>query len=139
MRPLSSQWIPTKLTSIPTSPYLTPVSVSTPLQLFLRSPSTAFLSFSEHVSSLNAKFFPSSQGLTLYLCFLVGPSKESFALLYKAFLRPLFTLPWMVSFPERYQYHQIETPPPSSYPAISGCLSSSPIPVFLFEASLPPL
>ena len=31
------------------------------------------LSFSEHVSSLKGKFFSTSQGLTLYLCFLMGP------------------------------------------------------------------
>ena len=35
--------------------------------------------------------FPLSQGLTMYLCFLVGLSKESLFLLYKAFLWPLIT------------------------------------------------
>ena len=45
------------------------------------------LSFSKHVSSLKAKVFPTSQGLALYLCFLVGP----LSLLYKSFLRPLLT------------------------------------------------
>ena len=35
------QWIPTKLISSPTSSYSAPASVSIPLQLFLRSPSTA--------------------------------------------------------------------------------------------------
>ena len=39
-----SQWIPTKPTSSPTS-YLAPTSVSIQLQLFLRSPSTAFFPF----------------------------------------------------------------------------------------------
>ena len=57
MRPPSSQWIPTKLTSSPTSRSSTPASVSIPLQLFLGSLSTAFLSFPKHVSSLKAKFF----------------------------------------------------------------------------------
>ena len=41
VRPPSSQWIPTKLTSSPTSSYSAPVSVLIPLQLFLGSPSTA--------------------------------------------------------------------------------------------------
>ena len=41
VRPPCSQWIPTKLTSIPTTSYSAPVSVSIPLQLFLGSPSTA--------------------------------------------------------------------------------------------------
>ena len=41
VRPRSSQWIPTKLTSS----YSAPASVSTQLQLFLRSPSTALFPF----------------------------------------------------------------------------------------------
>ena len=53
----------------------------------------------------------------------------------------------MVSFPKRYQFHQIGTPPPSDQSrhhraasrAITGCLSFSPIPLVLSEASLPPL
>ena len=40
-----SQWIPTKLTSSPTSSYSAPASVSIPLQLFLGSPSTALFPF----------------------------------------------------------------------------------------------
>ena len=45
VRPPSSQWIPTKLTSSPTSSYSAPASVSIPLQLFLGSPSTALFPF----------------------------------------------------------------------------------------------
>ena len=45
VRPLSSQWISTKLTSSPTSSYSTPVSVSIPLQHFLGSPLTALFPF----------------------------------------------------------------------------------------------
>ena len=41
----SSQWIPTKLTSSPTSSYSAPASVSIPLQSFLGSPSTALFPF----------------------------------------------------------------------------------------------
>ena len=41
----SSQWISTKLTSIPTSSYSAPASVSTLLQLFFGSPSTALFPF----------------------------------------------------------------------------------------------
>ena len=41
VRPPSSWWIPTKLTSSPTSSYSAPASVSISLQLFLGSPSTA--------------------------------------------------------------------------------------------------
>ena len=41
VRPSSSQWIPTRLTSSPISSYSAPASVSIPLQLFLWSPPTA--------------------------------------------------------------------------------------------------
>ena len=43
VRPPSSQWIPTKLTSIPTFSYSAPASVS--IQLFLGSPSNALFPF----------------------------------------------------------------------------------------------
>ena len=45
VRPPSSQWIPIKLTSSPTFSYLAPTSVSTQLQPFLGSPSTAHFLF----------------------------------------------------------------------------------------------
>ena len=45
VRPPSSQWIPTKLTSSPTSSYSAPPSVLIPLQLFLGSPSTALFPY----------------------------------------------------------------------------------------------
>ena len=43
----------------------------------------------------------------------------------------------MVSFPKGYQYHQIGTPHRAASHAITGCLSSSPIPLLLYEASSP--
>ena len=45
VRPPSSQWIPTKLTSIPTSSSSAPASVSIQLQLFSGSPSAALFPF----------------------------------------------------------------------------------------------
>ena len=45
VRPPSSQWITTKLTSSPTSSYSAPASVLIPLQLFLGSPSTTLFPF----------------------------------------------------------------------------------------------
>ena len=45
VRPPSSQWIPTKLTSSPTSSYSAPASVLIPLQLSSGSPSTALFPF----------------------------------------------------------------------------------------------
>ena len=44
-----------------------------PTPTFLGVTFNRTLSFSKHMSSLKAKFFPASQGLTLYLCFLMGP------------------------------------------------------------------
>ena len=66
VRPPSFQWMPTKLTSYPTSSYSAPASVSIQLQLFFGSPLTACIFAEGYV-------FPTSQGLTLYLCFLMGP------------------------------------------------------------------
>ena len=45
VRPPSFQWIPTRLTSSPTSSYSAPASVLIPLQLFSGSPSTALFRF----------------------------------------------------------------------------------------------
>ena len=49
------------------------------------------LSFSKHVSSLKAKFFPRLKALSCITAFSWGPSKESLSLLYKSFLRSLLT------------------------------------------------
>ena len=74
------------------------------------------LSFTKHVSLLKVKFFPRLKALRCISAFSWGPSKESLSVLYKSFsLVPshlCFTR--MVSFPKRYQCHQIETPSPSS-------------------------
>ena len=45
VRPPSFQWIPTRLTSSPTSSYSAPASILIPHQLFLGSPSTALFPF----------------------------------------------------------------------------------------------
>ena len=57
VRPPSSQWIPTKLTSSPTSSYSAPASVLIPLSTFLWVTFDRTLSFSKFVSLLKAKFF----------------------------------------------------------------------------------
>ena len=73
------------------------------------------LFFSKHVSSLKANFFPRLKALCCLSASSWGPSKDSFSVLYKAFLRApchiYFTR--MVSFLKRYQYYLIGTPPPS--------------------------
>ena len=55
------------------------------------------LSFSKHVSSLKAKFFPRLKALRC-----ISSSAPS----HLCFTR-------MVTFPKRYQFHQIGMPPPS--------------------------
>ena len=138
MRPPSSQWIPTKLTSSPTSSYSAPVSVSIPLQLFSFDRT---LSFSKHVSLLKTKFFPRLKALRCISASSWGPSKESLSLLCKSFLRSLLTYasPGWFPFPSVANFTKLECLHRAASRAITGCLSSSPIPVLLSEASLPPL
>ena len=83
VRPPSSQWIPTKLTSSPTSSY----SVAA----FLGVTFERTLFFSKHVSLLKAKFFPRLKALRCISAASWGPSKESLSVLYTAFLRPVLT------------------------------------------------
>ena len=94
------------------------------------------LSFSKHIFA-EGQIFPASQGLTLYLCFLMGP----LSLLYKAFLRPLFTYasPGWFPFLSATNITKLERLHIAASRAITGCLSSSPIPLLLSESSLPPL
>ena len=114
VRPRSSQWIPTKLTSSPISFYSASASVSIPLQLFLGSPSIALFSFlnmylrwrpnSSHVSrpyavSLLPHGAPLKSPSMFCINFFSAPSHQRFTR--------------MVSLSKRYQYHQIGTPPPS--------------------------
>ena len=115
MRPPSFQWIPTKLTSSPISSYSAPRLRFNPTPTFLGVTFDRTLSFSKHVSSLKAKFFPRLKALRCISAFSWGPSKESLSLLYKAFLRPLLTYasPGWFPFLKRHQFHQIGTPPPS--------------------------
>ena len=99
------------------------------------------LSFSKHVSSLKAKFLPGLKALRCISASSWGSSKESLSVLYKAFLRPLLTYASLGWFPflsvtnitKLERLHQADSR------AITGCLSSSPIPLLLSEFSLPPL
>ena len=85
--------------------------------------------------------FSTSQGLTLYLCFLMGPSKESLSALYKAFLRPLLTYasPGWFPFLSATNITKLKRLHRAASCAITGCLSFSLIPLLLSEASFPPL
>ena len=99
------------------------------------------LSFSKHVSSLKAKFFPRLKALRCISASSWGPSKESLSVLYKFFLRFLLTYasPGWFPFLSVTNVTKLERLHRAASRAITGCLSSSPIPLLLTEASLPPL
>ena len=99
------------------------------------------LSISKHVSSLKAKFFPRLKALRCISASSWGPSKEFLTLLYKAFLRPLLTYasPGWFPFLCATNVTKLERLHRGASRAITGRLSSSPIPLLLTEASLPPL
>ena len=98
------------------------------------------LSFSKHVSSLKAKFFPRLKALCCISASSWCPSKGSLSLLYKSFLRSLLTYasPGWFPFLSATNFTKLERLHRVASRAITGCLSSSPIPL-LSEASLPPL
>ena len=112
-----------------------------PTPTFLEITFERTFSFSKHVSSLNAKFFPRLKALRCISGSSWGPSKKSLSLLYKAFLRPLPTYASPGSFPfsSVINFIKLERLYRAASRAITGCLSSSPISLLLSKASLPPL
>ena len=99
------------------------------------------LFFSKHISSLKAKFFPRLKALRCISASSWGPSKESLSVLYKSFLRPLLTYgsPGWFPFLSVTNLTKLERLHRAASRSITGCLSSTPIPLLLSEASLPPL
>ena len=99
------------------------------------------LSFSENVSSLKAKFFTRLKALRCISASSWGPSKESLSVLYNAFLRSLLTYasPGWFPFLRATNITKLERLHRAASRAITGCVSSSPIPLLLSEASIPPL
>ena len=99
------------------------------------------LSFSKHVSSLKAKFLPRLKALCCISASSWCPSKESLSLLYKSFLRPLLTYasPGWFPFLSATDSTKLERLHQAASCAITGYLSSCPIPLLLSKASLPPL
>ena len=96
------------------------------------------LFFTKHVSSLKAKFFLRLKALRCISASSWGPSKESHSVLYKAFLWSLFTYasPGWFPFISATNITKLEC---FHRAALTGCLSLSPIPLLLSEASLSPL
>ena len=99
------------------------------------------LSYSKHVSSLKAKFFPRLKALLCISASSWGPSKESLSLLYKSFLWSLliYASPGWFPFLSVTNFTKLKRLHRAASRAITGCLSSSPIPLLLSEASLLPL
>ena len=97
--------------------------------------------FSKHVSSLKAKFFPRLKALPCISASSWGSSKESLSLLSKSFYRSLLTyaLPGWFPFLSATNLTKLQCLHRATSRAITSCLSSSPIPLLLSEASLPPL
>ena len=98
-------------------------------------------SFSKHVSSLRAKFFPHLKVLRCISASSWGPSKESLSVLYKSFLRYLLTYasPRWFPFLSATNFTKLERLHRAASRVITGCFLFSPIPLLLSEASLPPL
>ena len=98
------------------------------------------LSFSKHVSSLKAKFSPRLKALCCISASSWSPSMESLFLLYKSFLQPLLTYasPEWFPFLSATNITKLERFYRPASRAITGCLSFTPIPLLLSEASLPP-
>ena len=88
------------------------------------------LSFSRHVSSLKAKFFPRLKALRCISASSWGPSKESLSVLYKSFLRFLLTYasPRWFPFLSATNLTKLERLHRATSHAITGCLSSFPYP-----------
>ena len=99
------------------------------------------LSFSKHVSSLKARFFPLLKALRCISASSWGPSGESLSILYKSFLRFLLACASTGWFPflSATNFTKLERLHRAASRAIAGCLSSFPISLLLLDASLPPL
>ena len=99
------------------------------------------LSFSKHTFSLKAKFFPRLKASCCICASSWSPSKESLSVLYKSFLRSLLTYasPGWFPFLSATNFTKLERLHRAASHAITGCLSSSPIPLLLSEASSPSL
>ena len=99
------------------------------------------LSFKHHVLSLRKKFHSRFRAFRSMASASWGPSKESLCSLYKSFIRPILTYASPGWFPFSSPTHitSVERMHRSSCRVITGCLSSTPIPLLHIEALLPPL
>ena len=112
-----------------------------PTPTFLEVTFDHTLSFSKHISSLKIKFFPRLKAIGCISASSWGSSKDSLSLLYKAFLKPLLTYasPGWFPFLIVTNFTKLERLHRAASRAITGCLTSSSIPLLLFETFLPRL
>ena len=99
------------------------------------------LLFKHHVLSLRKKFYSRFGAFRSIASAPWGPSKESLCTLHKAFIRFILTYASPGCFPFSFHTHitSVERMHRSSCRIITGCLSSTPIPLLHTEALLPPL
>ena len=101
------------------------------------------LSFKHHVLSLRKNFHSRFRAFRSIASAPWGPSKEPLCTLCtcKAFIRPILTyaFPGWFSFSSPTHITSVERMHRSSCRVITGCLSSTPIPLFHVEALRPPL
>ena len=120
--------------------------LNTPLKLnphptFLGVTFDRTLSFKHHVLSLRKKFHSRFRAFRSIASASWGPSKEFLCTLYKVFIHPILTYASPGWFPFSSPTHitSLEKMHRSSCRVITGCLSSTPIPLLHIEALLPPL
>ena len=129
---------PFKLSSAPHPQLNSPLRFN-PTPIFLTISFDCTLSFS--TSSLKAKFYSRLKAIRCISASSWGSSKWSFSLLYKAFLRPLFTYasPGWFSFFSLTNLTKLEDLHQAASRAITGCLPSFTIPLLLSKTFVPPL
>ena len=110
-----------------------------PYPTFLGATFNHTLSFKHHVLTLRKKFRSRFCAFRSNASAFWGPSKESLCTLYKAFIRPILTYTSPGWFPFSHSTHitSVERRHKSSCRVITGCLSSTPIPLLHVEALLP--
>ena len=99
------------------------------------------LSFGTHVQSLCSKFYPRHKALRSIATASWGPTKESFSLLYKAFVRSVlrYASPGWFPFLCNTATNHLEVLHRAACRVITGCLFSTPSSLLLLEAQLPSL
>ena len=141
VRPPSFQWIPHQASFQPNLLLLGSRLHFNTTPTFLWVAFDCTVSFSKHVSLLKAKFFPRLKVLRCISASSWGPSKVSLSVLYKSFLWSFLTYasPGWFPFLSATNITKLERLHRAASRAITGCFSSSPIPLPLTEAFLPPL